>query len=330
MAQPLSNKNNKHNGSSSIPVDVCDRDSGTEVPHSPGAGGNTQTPAKSQVSTRILHFFTYFPEENEDWNVIVPIVLRFQQCGVIKGIIQSETCPSTGKLHFHGFLKCKKRMRDTEFNVSKRFNWRKVMNEAAAMDYCRKGREQWPSKDKSPTNKLGDYNGDYCIEWGFPVIDLITPDRPYQKQILDIVNGPIDNRAVYWFYEGTGGVGKSSLCKYLCVVKKALFISEGKKSDLINIIYNADMERTRLVVIDVPRNNGNNVSYKAIEEIKNGLICNTKYETGMKAFNPPHLIVFSNFLPNVKELSKDRWHIYHINEDFTTYQIDVEPDEEML
>jgi hypothetical protein len=38
------------------------------------------------------------------------------------------------------------------------------------------------------------------------------------------------------------------------------------------------------------------------------MICNTKYETGVKVFNSPHIFVFANFPPDKPdELSNDRW-----------------------
>jgi len=46
-----------------------------------------------------------------------------------------------------------------------------------------------------------------------------------------------------------------------------------------------------------------------LESIKNGLIVNTKYETGSKLFNSPHIIVFSNMSPDVSAMSMDRWKI---------------------
>ena len=67
------------------------------------------------------------------------------------------------------------------------------------------------------------------------------------------------------------------------------------------------MVKTNLVVFDLPRNNGNKISYSALESIKNGLIVNTKYETGSKLFNSPHIIVFSNMQPDVTAMSGDRW-----------------------
>ena len=91
----------------------------------------------------------------------------------------------------------------------------------------------------------------------------------------------------------------------------ALFCDGGKKADIINLVFNNDMDTCNTIIWDIPRVNRNAVSYAAIEAIKNGLVCNTKYETGVKVFNPPHIIIFANFPPDLDEdnLSKDRWMI---------------------
>lgn len=136
----------------------------------------------------------------------------------------------------------------------------------------------------------------------------------WQTDIINIIKEKADKRKVYWYWEPNGNVGKSTFCKYLCHKYNATYIDEGKKADLINIIYNIKIINSRsVIVIDVPRANGNKVSYKAIEQIKNGMICNTKYETGMKLFNSPHLIIFANAEPNLEDLSLDRWEIVRIN-----------------
>ena len=56
------------------------------------------------------------------------------------------------------------------------------------------------------------------------------------------------------------------------------------------------------------------VSYNAIEQLKDGLVFSSKYEGGVKMFNPPHVIIFANWLPDVKTLSEDRWNIVNIGE----------------
>ena len=61
------------------------------------------------------------------------------------------------------------------------------------------------------------------------------------------------------------------------------------------------------------------VLYSMLETCKNGLIQSLKYEGGMKEFNPPKVIVFSNWYPDIDNLSKDRWKIYEIvNNDSST------------
>jgi len=42
------------------------------------------------------------------------------------------------------------------------------------------------------------------------------------------------------------------------------------------------------------------------------MITNTKFETGLKVFNPPHIVVLANFPPREEKLSADRWKIYKI------------------
>ena len=63
-------------------------------------------------------------------------------------------------------------------------------------------------------------------------------------------------------------------------------------------------------MFDIPRANRGHISYASLECIKNGMVCNTKYETGVKIFNSPHVFIFANFPPDDEgQLSEDRWHI---------------------
>lgn len=251
--------------------------------------------ASKQPSLRKNHFFTYNNYKLEEIDPIVSTLKRF----AYKGKIQTEV-GKCGTPHLQGMIWCKDKHRDTEFKLPKAIHWETLKDEHNKRDYC--------GKDET-------HDGIYRVMWGFPTpLKLITPDRPWQKKVLDIVNGPVNERKVYWFYENTGGVGKSSLCKYLCAKNNAIYIDEGKKADLINIIFNADMDRSNTICIDIPRTNGSNVSYKAIEQIKNGMICNTKYETGMKLFNSPNVLIFSNFEPDRSGLSADRWCVFEIKD----------------
>lgn len=66
----------------------------------------------------------------------------------------------------------------------------------------------------------------------------------------------------------------------------------------------------KIILIDLPRTfNKDYLSYSGIEEIKNGMFFNTKFESDMVIFNRPHIFVFSNGHPDVSNLSLDRWKI---------------------
>ena len=54
------------------------------------------------------------------------------------------------------------------------------------------------------------------------------------------------------------------------------------------------------------------VSYAAIEEVKDGMFYNGKYESSMVIYNPPHIICMANFPPDLDKLSKDRWVVRYI------------------
>ena len=104
------------------------------------------------------------------------------------------------------------------------------------------------------------------------------------------------------------------MTKHLVVNCGAVFCSKGRESDIVNIVFNTDMNKCKLVVFDLPRNNKNLISYAAIESIKNGMIFNAKYETGFKAFDPPNIIVFANAPPVEGSMSIDRWEIVCLDE----------------
>lgn len=68
-----------------------------------------------------------------------------------------------------------------------------------------------------------------------------------------------------------------------------------------------------ICIMDFPRTVEGYVSYSAIEEIKNGMFFNGKFESSMVMFNTPHIVIFANFLPDTSKLSKDRWVIENIS-----------------
>lgn len=140
--------------------------------------------------------------------------------------------------------------------------------------------------------------------------------RPWQQDVINIVEGEPDDRTVHWFWEPTGNAGKSFLAKFL-VLKYRAIICSGKRDDVFNQVKtwlddNPDKLGPVLVVLDCPRCAQEYVSYQAIEALKNGLLYSGKYEGGQCMFDPPHVICLANAPPDREQLSEDRWNVVGI------------------
>lgn len=138
----------------------------------------------------------------------------------------------------------------------------------------------------------------------------------WQKKIIEIIEGEPDDRTINWVIDEEGNKGKTALAKYVCSKYNALYLT-GKASDakyLISKYFESDEERKNKLtcIFDYTRSIENYVSYQGIEEIKNGIFMNTKYECEMVMFNSPHVFVFANFEPEYEKLSKDRWNIIRL------------------
>lgn len=255
-----------------------------------GNTGSSPKSNKQQISQRIHWFFTYNNYEAEDIDAIDALFKEI----CTSWIFQEET-GSNGTKHLQGVIRLKNKMRYTEFTPSRKIHW-EPQRDFRATDYCQ---------------KLGTRSGEIRYGGAYKPkteLKLITPDRLFQQEILNIIDQEPDDRTVHWYWSDGGGIGKSSFAKYLIATRNCVFIDEGKKADIMKTIMDANMDRPKMtVVFDIPRANGNQISYKSIESIKNGMIYSPKYESGYKLFNAPHIIIFANSPPDMTKLSHDRW-----------------------
>lgn len=138
--------------------------------------------------------------------------------------------------------------------------------------------------------------------------------RPFQQEIVNIIETEPDDRTIHWYWEPEGNVGKTVLAKHICLkYKNALFLS-GKANDIkcgvADFVKKGNTLKTAIFYF--PRTIEEYVSYEAIESIKDGIFYSGKYESGMVMYNPPHVICMANFEPDTRKLSKDRWSIKHV------------------
>lgn len=246
-------------------------------------GGNTISPPLNKISPAIRWCFTLNNYTKEEECSIINIFRDKARMWII-----GDECVSTP--HLQGYVEFKTKCRPLCMFDTKRIHWEKA-----------KGSKEDNIKYCSKQNVLSSF--------GCPKpVKIISELYDWQKKIEEIYLTEPDDRKIYWYWEDEGNVGKSAFIKYMIVKHQILFCSGGKYSDIMNLVFNQDMDNCSCIMFDIPRANKGNISYASLESIKNGMVCNTKYETGVKVFNSPHVFVFANFLPDdIQQLSMDRW-----------------------
>lgn len=262
-----------------------------------GEGGNTGTLPPTRAIQHVHHFFTW---NNYPFNAVEILTSYFSL--VSYDYVFQEECGESGTKHLQGVVSLKKRMRWTEFELPKQIHWEKVGSVPLAYEYCSR-----------PEKRSGNcWSLKYNIPPKLKILQM-EQFKDWMIQMNNCIRTEPDDRTIYWVWSEHGGTGKSTFAKYLAYTYKAILCGRGNYSDIMNIMYKADMNKTNLVVFDLPRNSGNKISYSALESIKNGLIVNTKYETGSKLFNSPHIIVFANAEPEWDNLSADRLKVLRVD-----------------
>uniref|UniRef100_UPI004048028D hypothetical protein n=1 Tax=Shewanella sp. TaxID=50422 RepID=UPI004048028D len=263
-------------------------------------GGNTNNPSSSppkQPTQHLHHTFTWnnYPEG------AIEILLNLFNNISYDYVFQEEQGDS-GTPHLQGVVSLKKRARWTEFGLPNCIHWEKVKHLPLCYEYCSRPSKRvgrvWSLKFVAP-KKLKVIAREQLFEW--------------QTKLLDYIQTEPDDRTIYWVWSTKGRMGKSSFARFLLINYKCILLGKGQYSDIMNSMYNANTDINNVVIFNLPRNNGNKISYSALESIKDGLIVNTKYETGAKVINPPHIIVFSNAEPKYDEMSEDRFIVINVD-----------------
>lgn len=220
-------------------------------------------------------------------------------------IFQAEY--TEGNPHYQGYVNLKEKDRSSTLGIKLNEEFRGIQFLPASNDGKEK-LKQYCLKDH--TRVAGPWS-DTPIYLGE---DLPSELSGWQKQLFDMLQQKPDRRSVLWIYEQDGKTGKSEFAKYMSFKHNAVFMSYGNSKDLLNIVFK--MKNRKLYIFDLPRTKPVDISgsdlYSTIESIKDGMFINTKYETGICMMSSPHVVVFSNYLPDRKKLSFDRWKIYTI------------------
>jgi hypothetical protein len=260
--------------------------------------GNTKPPPK-QVSPAKRWCFTSFNIEQVDIDNIIEVIDSSNSAG----IIGSEVCPTSGKQHLQGYIEFDKKVRPKNLFNDTTIHWEKCKgNRDANIKYCSKEAIAWTNFKLPKPLKLIEN----LYEW--------------QQDIINVINVEPDDRTIVWRWDKNGNTGKTSFCKYLCAKHGAIMLG-GKASDMMNCIVDYMKNNNgcvpEIILINLPRSfNADYLSYPGLESIKDMCFYSGKYEGGQVVGNCPHLIIFANKEPDFSKLSKDRWDVKCIEEDY--------------
>lgn len=133
---------------------------------------------------------------------------------------------------------------------------------------------------------------------------------PWQEEILNLVSAHATEeqaRSVHWYWEPTGGRGKTTLARSLCLKypNEVIYVN-GSGRDVLFALASAIAggDDIRAVVYGI--NRGARADYDVLESLGDQIFFSPKYESKMILFAPIHVIVFANIPPESGHLSKGR------------------------
>lgn len=260
--------------------------------------GNTKTPVKSKQPLQRMHWcFTW---NNYKPNDIETLETLFKHL-CHKYAFQEEIGEDKQTPHLQGVMSLKKRARWSEFGLPLCIHWEPCAHLTRAYEYC----------TKDETRVAG--TRPYTLNYELPFKQEIKTLFQWEKDIINIINGPKENRSIYWFWEPNGCAGKTTFQKYLVGRFEGVLALSGKGSDMKHgvISYkNTTGIFPKIILINFPRSlDKDYISWTGIEEVKDMFFYSPKYEGGMVVGPSPFVFCFANEFPNTDKMSPDRWKI---------------------
>lgn len=286
---------------------------------------------------------------NTDWydKYAIHQLLDDWSNGKIKYFVMgNEICPTTNKRHIQGYIYWKDAR--TFSAVKKDFPDAHIearleaSSPEKAAQYCKK-ENNWVERGDLPVDKRGKVNEwkeittdiqegmsyeDLTLKYPeaairynagvrnmyelhrpkhkFSILDKYGKYNDIQQYIMDYVAGPTHDRQIFWVYDPKGGCGKTDLANHLICNEKFLVLGNAKTAD-VALAWNGEN-----VIFDYSRSQESHINYEVMEALKNGRIFSGKYNSCVKIYARPKVLVFANFLPADGKMSEDKWFIHKV------------------
>lgn len=191
----------------------------------------------------------------------------------------------------------------------------------------------WGDSNGKPCRGSREDNITYCSKECRNVVTTFKIPKPlwvpqiygWQLEAAELLNADSlengDSRSIHWFWEPKGCMGKSSFARWAIAshalegTPEEIVMVGGKAADMKHAIAGHKEkygEFPSKIIVDVPRESLQYVSYAGLEEVRNGLFFSGKYESGMVLMNPPNMLVLANSPPEEGKWSGDRIRVHEI------------------
>lgn len=215
------------------------------------------------------------------------------------------------------------------FSATNTINTDNKTKDSPFYSYCNKvdTRLQGPWTDRDPTPEfISDIYRDF----------VKNPDLlyPAQKQVMDNIKSneskPIhekDNRSMNVFLDLEGCIGKSTLCQVLSYLHLGYDVSienEGREiSKWLQNVFSSKGERNpKCLLVDINKSFNNSDKLKSLYGTLENIISTGKLRDRRKyaewIINIPKVWIFTNTIPDLKWVSKDRWKFWVLKGDKQT------------
>lgn len=247
-----------------------------------------------------------------------------------KWVFQEEKGEKTGYVHYQGRFSLK--MKNHKHLILNKFKLKEFVP-----NYLEKTSKENQTNTfyvtKEDTKIAGPWKDTDVIKY-IPDQYITTYDKlyPFQKAIVDS-SYIIDTRTINIVYCSSGNTGKTfagAYCKYYMNGRYLAPLNDAK--ELVQMLCDSCMDNKdhspNPIIVDLPRSMNKkdmNGIWNAVEQIKNGMLYDTRYHFKYWDIKSPAVWVFTNQIPDLNSLSMDRWKIWTINEKKEFIPFVIEP-----
>ena len=147
--------------------------------------------------------------------------------------------------------------------------------------------------------------------------------KPWQMELMKHIDNPSD-RKILWVQGEKCGEGKTWFQKYVqSLLGRRRVVAGGinihsNSASIAHALSKRPLATTDIFLFNIgkARNREQEVNYSFIEDLKDGNVFASKYDSKELMIKVPNIVmVFSNSTPDVEELARDRWEIFSIEND---------------